>query len=240
MCKVVVDDREDGGRVGVAVKGFGLEGCSVSVERLSVGDYCFEDLVVWEYKTVPDFVNSLYNGSLFNEVFNQSSLFPFSFLIVEGDFRSFLYKQFYRRGKHKQRNITLKEYIDIQMRNINGAIRRCRTVCNVINCKTQAECLNEMLEQSKKCINFKGYGGVVRPSNEYNSNPCKSPLMEVKGIGDKISDTVISEFELKCLHDFHKICYDDLLNVKGINEEMANAFWQRVYGCSYDDSLKKG
>lgn len=232
MCKVVCDSLESVDRLGVAVKGFGLEGCECSVERLNVGDYLFGDLVVWEYKTVPDFVSSLFDESLFNEVFNQSERFPFSFLIIEGDFRSFLGKQFYRLSGSKKQyyHNNVNEYVNTQMRIINGAIRRCRTVCNVINLRTQAECLNEILEQSRKCLDFKGYGGVVRPSKEYNVNPCKAPLMELKGVGDKISDRIIDEFGLGCLNDLSNISYDDLLSVSGVNESVCDNFWLKVYG----------
>lgn len=234
MCKVVCDSLESVDRLGVAVKGFGLEGCECSVERLNVGDYLFGDLVVWEYKTVPDFVSSLFDESLFNEVFNQSQEYPFSFLIIEGDFRSFLYKQYFRSGKSRTGKYnSVNEYVNFQLKMINGAIRRCRTVCNVIICKTQAECLNEMLEQSRKCLNFKGYGGVVRPNNDYNINPCKAPLMEIKGVGDKISEKIISYFGLTCLCDLTSICYDELLSVSGVTEDIANDFWLRVYGEEY-------
>lgn len=238
--RVLVDGRESGVRCGVALRGFSLEGCDCSIVSLDVGDYLVDDLVVWEYKTVSDFVSSLYNESLFNEVFNQSERYPFSFLIVEGDFRSFLRKQFYRlsSGKKQYYHNNVNEYVNSQMRIINGAIRRCRTVCNVINLRTQAECLNEILEQSRKCLDFKGYGGVVRPSKEYNVNPCKAPLMELKGVGDKISDNIINEFGLKCLNDLLSIGYDELLNIKGMNEDKCNSFWKKVYGVDYDESKR--
>lgn len=232
--KVFVDNREDSGRVDVAVRGFGLEGCDCGVGVLDVGDYLVDDLVVWEYKTVPDFINSMWDGSLFNEVFNQSERYPFSFLIIEGDFRSFLYKQYYRSGKSRQgRYHSVKDYVNSQLKMVDGAIRRLRTVCNVVQCDSQGECLNEIYEQSLKCVNFKGYGGVVRPSKDYHINPCKSPLMEIKGVGDKLSDRIIDEFGLKCLNDLSSICYDELLNVKGVNEQIANVFWEKVYGYEY-------
>lgn len=232
--KIVVDDRESVVRMSVAVDGFGLEGCECVVDRLSVGDYLVDDLVVWEYKTVSDFVSSLYNESLFNEVFNQSQVYPFSFLIIEGDFNSFFYNNYFKSGKHrKERFSTVKEYMDNQKSIVRGAIRRCRTVCNVVQFKTQAECLNEIFEQSRKCVSFKGYGGVVRPSKDYNVNPCKAPLMEIKGVGEKLSEKIIDEFGLKCLNDLMSICYDELYNVKGVNKNIANNFWLKVYGFEY-------
>lgn len=230
--RVLVDSRESGVRCGVALHGFSLEGCVCSVELLDVGDYLVDGVVVWEYKTVSDFLGSLFDESLFNEVFNQSERYPFSFLIVEGDFRSFLHKQFFRLSVNRKQyyHNNVNEYVNTQMKIINGAIRRCRTVCNVINLRTQAECLNEILEQSRKCLDFKGYGGVVRPNKEYNVNPCKAPLMELKGVGDKISDKIIDEFGLGCLNDLSNISYDDLLSVSGVNESVCDNFWLKVYG----------
>ena len=238
MVRVVVDTRELDSRVKVAVKGFSLEGCDVTVGTLDVGDYLVNDLVVWEYKTVPDFIASMWNESLFNEVFNQSEKYPFSFLIIEGNFNSFLFKQYYRSGKSKQGYYhNVKDYVNSQLKMVNGAIRRLRTVCNVIQCDSQGECLNEIYEQSLKCISFKGYGGVVRPSKDYHVNPCKSPLMEIKGVGDKVSDKIIEEFGLKCLNDLSSICYDELLEVSGVNEQIANDFWKKVYGFDHVDGL---
>ena len=228
---VRVDNRECGGRVKVAVRGFGLEGCDVSVELLEFGDYLVDDLVVWEYKTVPDFLGSLFDESLFNEVFNQSMTYPFSFLMIEGDFKQYLYKSYWRSGEVRLRYHSVKDYVNSQLKLVDGAVRRCRTVCNVINLGTQAECLNEILEQSRKCVGFKAYGGVVRPSKEYNINPCKSSLMELRGVGDKISDRIIDKFGLGCLNDLSNISYDDLLSVSGVNESMCDDFWLKVYGC---------
>lgn len=229
--RVVIDNRELKSRVQVARNGFELEDCECVVGRLEYGDYLFEYFIVWEYKTVTDFVSSMWDGSLFNEIYNQSTHYPFSFLIIEGDFNSFFYKQYFRSGKSKSgKYFNVKEYINSQMNMVNGAIRRCRTVCNVINFKTQAECLNEMLEQSRKCEDFKVYGGVVRPLKEYNVNPCKAPLMDIKGVGDKISDKIIDEFGLKCLNDLMSICYDELLGVSGVNKDMCDNFWLKVYG----------
>ena len=235
---VVVDNREKNDRIAIACKGFELEDCDVKVSTLKYGDYLVDDLVVWEYKTVSDFMSSLYNESLFNEVFNQSEHYPFSFLVVQGDFNTYLYQSYFKNSKIKRRYSSVKEYINTQKKIIDGAIRRLRTVCNVVQFKTEAECLNEILEQSKKCIEFKGYGGVVRPSKDYHINPCKSSLMEISKVGDKLSDRIIEEFGLECLDDMGRITFDGLLSVKGVNEDIANGFWVRMYGCSFDEWLK--
>lgn len=229
MVCFVVDGRERV-RGRVACDGFRLEGFDSVVGDLVFGDYVVDGLVVWEYKTVSDFVSSLFDESLFNEVFNQSEKYPFSFLIVEGDFSSFFYKQYFNRGKHYKKNgENVKEYVNRNLRMVDGAIRRCRTVCNVIIKKTEAECLNEIMEQSLKCLNFKGYGGVVRPSHDYQLNPCKTMLMEVKGIGDKISDNIIEEYGLTCIDDLSRISFDGLCSVKNVTPSMAKDFWYRMY-----------
>lgn len=232
-----VDVREQG-RGRLAVDGFRLEGFDSEMVQLSVGDFLVDDLVVWEYKTVSDFIGSMWDKSLFNEVFNQSGLYPFSFLIIQGDFNKYLYDTFFKLSKSskKKYNNNVKEYVRTQKNVIDGAIRRCRTVCNVVNLSSEPECLNEIMLQSLKCLDFKGYGGVVRPSKDLNINPCKSPLMEIKGVGDKVSDRIIDGFGLTCLCDLTSICYDELLEVSGVTEDIANVFWKKVYGVEYDES----
>ena len=241
MVCLLVDSRE-GVRGETAVDGFLLEGYNSKIVTLDVGDYLVDDLVVWEYKTVPDFLNSLYDESLFNEVFNQSMIYPFSFTIIQGSFNNYFYKNFFKLNKNTKLkyNNNVKEYINKQIAIVDGAIRRLRTVSNVIIKESEAECLYEILLQSLKCLDFKGYGGVVRPSHDYQLNPCKSVLMEVKGVGDKLSDRIIEEFGLTCLDDLTRVSFDGLLSVKGINRKMANSYWQRYYGKGYDEWLKGG
>ena len=111
---VVVDSRESGVRRGVAVRGFLLEGCECRVAGLEFGDYLFDGVVVWEYKTVADFVSSLFDESLFNEVFNQSEHYPFSFVIVEGSFRDYFYKAYWRSGKAGRNYCSVKDYVNTQ------------------------------------------------------------------------------------------------------------------------------
>ena len=234
---VVVDSRESGVRCGVAVRGFALEGCSVVVDVLEFGDYLFDGLVVWEYKTVADFVSSLWDESLFNEVFNQSSVFVFSFLVVEGDFRKHFYKSYWSNRKARLKYHSVDDYVNTMLKIVDGAVRRLRTIVNVIILPTMAECLNEMLEQSRKCVEFKSYGGVVRPSREYHMNPCKAPLMSIKGVGDKLSDKIISELGLSCLSDLCDVYFDDLISIKGVNKGIGDGFWRLVYGMGYDEWL---
>ncbi len=60
---------------------------SVSIEELDTGDYIFEEngqKAVFEYKTMPDFINSVMEGRVFNQAIDQQREFANHFVIIEG------------------------------------------------------------------------------------------------------------------------------------------------------------
>ena len=60
--------------------------------------------------------------------------------------------------------------------------------------------------------------------------------MEINGVGDKVSDNIISMFGLTCLNDLGRVSYDDLLEVKGVNENIAKEFMKKMYGEEYESN----
>ena len=79
---VVVDDRERPS--GVLTELEKLEGVTIKIEQLSVGDYCIDGAVLFERKTAADFAQSLIDGRLFGQAKRMatSSLRPA--YIIEG------------------------------------------------------------------------------------------------------------------------------------------------------------
>ena len=61
------------------------EGITSRVVQLEYGDYVVNNRVAYEYKTWKDLLNSIMDGSLFNEVFNQSREYEHSFLLIVGN-----------------------------------------------------------------------------------------------------------------------------------------------------------
>lgn len=62
-----------------------IEGVSVSESRLDCGDYLCSDTVVVERKTATDFIASIMDRRLFEQVANMGGAFERSILLLEGD-----------------------------------------------------------------------------------------------------------------------------------------------------------
>lgn len=77
---IIADHREKAG--GVLKELIGL-GVTIDLQQLDVADYRLSDRVVVEYKTVPDFVNSIIDGRLLSQLRGLRS-FPRPIIVIEG------------------------------------------------------------------------------------------------------------------------------------------------------------
>lgn len=229
VSSVVVDVRERG-RVESALSSFRGEGVECCVRMLPFGDYVVNERVVWEFKTVEDFVKSIFDESLFNEVFNQSVEFDFSFLVVVGDFNRGVKRLYYSNSRVRDRFPTMTRYRNWVNKVYWGAVRRCRTVCNVIFVPTVKGAFYEILAQSEKCLDGKVYGGVVRKRKDLRTlSPVESFLTGIGGIGEVNARRIIEEFSVSCLDDLLRISGDDLVS-KGFHRDKVKVFCKYVHG----------
>ena len=201
--------------------------CPVSIEQLPVGDYIFNDKVVYELKTWTDFFNSVLNQTVFNEIFNQSMSYPYSFLIIYGD-RNDVGDLYWKVSNFHKRFINKYKFDSWVDTTINGAIHRCRTACNVVFCEGEKTACSEMIAQSKKCIVEKDYAGEVRPKK--NSNSIVSFLTTINGVSLKKANTIVEELNIKTLKDLCGISKEDLLSIDGFGEKTANKILKVVRG----------
>ena len=68
------------------------KGHNVSTEKLDVGDYVFNDEVVYEYKQIADFIQSIKDDSLFNEATNQVLKYTYHYVVIEGNIIDYIKK----------------------------------------------------------------------------------------------------------------------------------------------------
>lgn len=83
--RLVIDDRECRGPMLVA-----LDACAefaVQIQRLPVGDYCIDDALLFERKTLPDLVGSIKDGRLFRQALRLVNADKPAALILEGHSR---------------------------------------------------------------------------------------------------------------------------------------------------------
>ncbi len=80
---IIADDRER--KSGVIQSLMDMEDVTISINRLSIGDYCADNRLVFERKTLKDFALSIIDGRLFNQMIRlASSNSTRSILILEG------------------------------------------------------------------------------------------------------------------------------------------------------------
>ncbi|HLC46866.1 MAG TPA: DEAD/DEAH box helicase [Candidatus Nanoarchaeia archaeon] len=79
--KIFADDREKGAGL---IKELVDLGVSVQLKRLDVGDYVISERCAIEYKKVPDFVNSILDGRLLEQLKGMRGLIQRPIIIIEG------------------------------------------------------------------------------------------------------------------------------------------------------------
>mgnify|MGYP001770774873 FL=1 len=82
MYEIVADNREMASNLPALLKELGI---SVRFEQLAVGDYVISDDIAIERKTINDFISSIFDGRLFRQANDISSVYKQPILLVEGD-----------------------------------------------------------------------------------------------------------------------------------------------------------
>ena len=83
--RVIVDEREKGSEVPKYLKRLGLH---IVYQLLPVGDYLISPKCAVERKTAEDFVKSIYDGRLFEQLRKLTDEYETAILLVEGDLYS--------------------------------------------------------------------------------------------------------------------------------------------------------
>lgn len=135
---ILIDSREKGRRFR-ASKHYEDKGHDTMVQSLDVGDYVFDDRVVFEYKEISDFMGSVLNESVFNEALNQAQVFEFHYVLVQGNLRSWLESN-WRYVNNKWHN-RYDKYLHSSLGRYFGALRRLRTFTCPVLVETEEQVL---------------------------------------------------------------------------------------------------
>lgn len=82
-----IDKREPKSMVKKVIKIAKENNIDYEIEVLPVGDYVWDDYVVIERKTIPDFINSIRSGHLETQLLDMEQ-FPHAFLFISGKFEN--------------------------------------------------------------------------------------------------------------------------------------------------------
>lgn len=238
MTDVYIDSREKGSAEEVSSRAVRaneyfktLDGVDRTfIVQLRYGDYLFvrgDTSVVFEYKTIDDYMNSLYDKSLFEETYNQTVEYDYSYVIIEGDLNDYV----------RRNNYLLCDVSELT-KTFNGSLCRLRVYCNVIMVKNEREAFKIMFKQAEKCFNFKAYGGAKRslPTNDIVSYT----LSGCHGVSHRLIENIQKQLphvvDLECLLECD---VEDFKSVDGIGEKKHMLYMSGYMDEMYLDNKKK-
>ena len=181
-------------------------------ERLEVGDYLikygsFE--VAVERKDIRDYVSSLADGRLFNQLYSLSSSFEKSFLFIVGDF-SLVADRIDRRAY-------LGSLISVALRERGGIVIPVQLKDDEEFCLA-LKYLNSQIEAGKVKAVPRGKKG----------SDATAMLMAIPGIGEEKAKRLLERFG--SIHGIVNASVAELMTVEGIGEKQARRIYNFVRG----------
>lgn len=200
--KIQIDNREHK-RIEEILKYYeNIDDCECSVETLPVGDIIFEEEIVFEWKTIPDFIESIKDHRVFNQSIDMYNKFLYHYVIIVGD--------------------DLKKYLKIHGMTLNhywGAINQLFTYTRVIHVHNNSTAYCVMLNIARKCLSSKL---VYKQLPMKTPNPAQNLLLLGKHIGDETVKLMEQELDIYSWNDLKQLEYKDLIKIKGIGPKTAN------------------
>ena len=205
------------------------------IEPLDYGDYVFQTndgkQAVFEYKSCKDFISSMENKSLFQELSNQTINNEYSYLIIAGDFEKTFEELYFTVPHYRYKYKTQRVLRNRLSKQIEGAINRIYAMyIPIIFASSEEEAFDNMLKVSSKIADAKKYGGVVRPDTRYlKESPVRFFLTGINGIGGKKSENITNELSIDCLMDLCKLKPSDFASVKGVSKKNVVEIWKTIH-----------
>lgn len=210
--EVVIDSREHH-RIKTAKQYYQEHDCNVQIKELPIGDYLFDDQVVFEYKTQTDFINSVRDNRVFRQTIRQQENYPYHFVIITGtdkDLTHLLYSKYNGRYGH----FTIKQY--------TGAIARLNTYTTVIQVPTEKQAYRMMITQAQKCLN-NTIGTVQNKKKQVIHEPIAYKVLAycIPDISNNRAKKITETLNLETITDLTTLTIEDLTTVPGIGEKTA-------------------
>jgi len=219
---VQIDSREQS-RVKSATEYYEQQGLEVEVCELEIGDYLFDNKVVFEFKTISDFVSSIQEGRVFNQAINMAENYNWTFVVIQGDEHARAKALAMSRNYHE---ITYFGYL--------GAIASLNRYTTVI--ESYSPFINEayyrMQITAKKCLQNKP---IVKKFARKHKNSAMNYLTYcVYGLNWKRSHDIVTLLELNTLEDLLNVTHQQLTSVPGIGDKMADRIIDTLNNDTYE------
>ena len=197
----------------------------IAVE-LETGDYMFEnrdtdEAVIFEYKTMKDFIGSVSDGRIFEQVKRMNDEFDWSFVVIEGTIEDL-------QRENKRRMLQKNTGRPFSLAQFYGVIAKLNCYTTVVQCHNQAQAFNYMEKQMLKIFDD-------APLSKHFKNDADNPALNylncIGGIGFETGKLICDEFNIKSLTDLLSVVEnEDLTSIKGIGNKTAEKIKKNIIG----------
>ena len=190
--------------------------------ELTYGDFVFSDdvtglSVAFEYKTLEDFIQSIYDNRVFNQALNQSNSFDYHFVIIVGT------------DKEKQQLIRDKQrYTGEYMSNSQfyGAYASLLNITSLVQVPNEKTAFLVMGKIAVKCLSDKP---VLKRYNKSRGSPALRLLANnVHRIGEKTAVNICNTLNLESIQDVFNLTVNDLVTVDGVGVKTAESILKQL------------
>lgn len=185
-----------------------------TVKELETGDFIFDngdEEVCFEYKTIKDFIGSVSDGRIFEQVKRMNDEFDWSFIVIEGTIEDL-------QRENKRRMLQQNTGRPFSLSQFYGTIARLNCYTTVVQCHNQAQAFNYLEKQMLKIFDDKP---LLKHFKNDTDNVVVNFLCCIDGINYKSANVVVYALDLKTLSDLQNLTIDKLLSVDGIGQKKA-------------------
>lgn len=218
--KIQIDAKEQD-RIEPAKEYYTKKKQEVTVEDLPVGDYIFNEEVVFEYKTFRDFIDSIIDKRVFNQSLSQMEMFPYHFVVLELGKTFNLQKEL---NKYRYEGHTRREFYDTHYYGVISRLNTYTTVLPIAGDKK--DCFRVMLKQAEKCLDEKIL--IKFPEVKTANSALNFLCNDVRGINMGKAKPITDGLGLTTLEDLLNLTKEDLVSINGIGEKTANNILNKI------------
>ncbi len=194
--------------------------------ELETGDYMFEnrdtgECVIFEYKKMTDFLSSVTDGRIFEQVKRMNDEFDWHFVVIEGTIDDL-------EKENRRRMIQRGTGRPFSLNQFYGVIARLNCYTTVTQCHNQAQAFNYMEKQMLKIFDDKP---LCKHFKNESDNPALNFLAGINGVGFKTAKLIVDEFNIDSLTDLVSVVKSiDLTSIKGIGKTTAQKIEKNITG----------
>ena len=192
--------------------------------ELLTGDFMFDnedtdEAVIFEYKTMKDFIGSVSDGRIWEQVKRMNDGFDWSFVVIEGTIEDL-------NRENKRRMLQKNTGRPFSLAQFYGAIARLNTYTTVVQCHNQAQAFNYMEKQMLKIFDDTP---LTKHFKSDADNPALNFLCCINGINYKTAKLIVDEYNIKNLHDLVVITNAvDFTVIDGIGQKKARLIEEAI------------